>query len=193
MGFWKKVVSDIRAVKRNDPAAKSYLEVILCHTPLWTILTYRLMHPLARIGLPVIPRFVMTLSKVVTGIEIHPSAQIGKSFFIDHGVGVVIGETTIIGDNCTLFHNVTLGGTGKHVGKRHPTLGNNVLVGVAATILGPVTIGDNVKIGAETFIIMHDAPSNCTIVGVPGKIVRLNGKKANIKLKATKVLSTTKK
>ena len=187
MGFIKKIILDIKAVKKNDPAAKNYLEVLLCHTPLWTIIGYRLMHPLAKIGLPVIPRFGMTIMKVLTGMEIHPMSEIGKSFFIDHGVGVVIGETTIIGDNCTLFQNVTLGGTGKHKGKRHPTLGNNVLVGVSATLLGPITVGDNVKIGAETFIIMQDIPSNCTVVGVPGKIVKLNGKKTNKNLVKTKV------
>lgn len=185
MSILSLIKSDIIAVKRNDPSMKNYAEVILCHTPLWAIFWYRLMHPLAKAGLPVFPRFIMTLAKVVTGIEIHPSAKIGKSFFIDHGVGVVIGETTIIGNNCTLFQNVTLGGTGKHKGKRHPTLGNNVLVGVAATILGPVTIGDNVKIGAETFIIMHDVPPNCTVVGVPGKIVKQNGKKVNKELTKT--------
>ena len=187
MGFIKKIILDIKAVKKNDPAAKNYLEVLLCHTPLWTIIGYRLMHPLAKIGVPVLPRFGMTIMKVLTGMEIHPWAEIGKSFFIDHGVGVVIGETTIIGDNCVLFQNVTLGGTGKHKGKRHPTLGNNVLVGVSATLLGPITVGDNVKIGAETFIIMHNVPSNCTVVGVPGKIVRLNGKKVNKNLIKTKI------
>ncbi|MEK6959224.1 MAG: serine O-acetyltransferase EpsC [archaeon] len=182
----KRIISDIKAVRKNDPAAKNYFEIILCHTPLWAILKYRVMHPLAKIGVPILPRFVMTLAKVVTGVEIHPSAKIGKSFFIDHGIGVVIGETAEIGDNCTLFHNVTLGGTGKHSGKRHPTLGNNVYVGTAATLLGPIKIGNNVKIGAETVIIMHDVPSNCTVVGAPGKIVRLNGRKVNIKLKPTK-------
>jgi serine O-acetyltransferase len=187
MGIIKKILSDIRAVKKNDPAAKNYVEVLLCHTPLWTIITYRLMHPLSKIGVPVLPRFVMTLSKIITGVEIHPNAEIGESFFIDHGVGIVIGETTKIGNNCVLFQNVTLGGTGKHSGKRHPTIGNNVLIGVSATLLGPITIGDNVKIGAETFIMMHDVPSNCTVVGVPGKIVRMNGKKINKALKSTKI------
>ncbi len=181
----KKIIEDITTVKKNDPSFGNYFEIILCHTPLWTITTYRLMHPLAKIGLPILPRFVMTLSKIITGIEIHPSAKIGRKFFIDHGIGVVVGETAIIGDNCTLFQNVTLGGTGKHIGKRHPTLGNNVLVGVGATLLGPIIIGNNVKIGAETFIIMHNVPSNCTVVGVPGKIVKLNGKKVNIKLNKT--------
>lgn len=186
MGFIRKIIQDIKVVKKNDPAAKSYLEIILCHTPLWTIITYRFMHPLAKIGIPIFPRFVMTLSKIITGIEIHPLAEIGERFFIDHGVGIVIGETTIIGNDCTLFQNVTLGGTGKHKGKRHPTLGNNVLVGVAATLLGPITVGNNVKIGAETFIIMQNVPSNCTVVGVPGKIVKLNGKKVNKNLLKTK-------
>ena len=137
-------------------------------------------------GLPILPRFKMTLMKVITGVEIHPQAEIGKSFFIDHGIGTVIGETAKIGDNCILFHNVTLGGTGKHTGKRHPTLGNNVYVGTAATILGPVKIGNNVKIGAETVIIMHDVPNDCTVVGAPGKIVKINGKKTNLALKKTK-------
>jgi len=181
-----KIISDVKAVKTNDPAAKSYLEIILCHTPLWTIVTYRLMNPLLRFGVPIIPRFIMTILKVITGVEIHPGASIGKSFFIDHGIGTVVGETAKIGDNCVLFHNVTLGGTGKHQNKRHPTLGNNVLVGAGATLLGPITVGNNVLIGAETFVIMNDIPSNCTVVGVPGKIVKLNGKKTNKKLTKTK-------
>ncbi len=180
-----KIIADIKIVKKNDPSAKNYFEVILCHTPLWAIIAYRIAHPLAKINVPLIPKLIMTLMKVLTGIEINPNAKIGKSFFIDHGVGTVIGETAEIGDNCTLFHNVTLGGTGKHQGKRHPTLGNNVLVGVGATLLGPIIIGDNVKIGADTFVIMKNIPSNCTVVGAPGKIVKLNGKKVNLALKRT--------
>lgn len=183
--LFKKIISDIKIVKKNDPSAKNYFEVILCHTPLWTIIAYRVAHALAKINVPLIPKLIMTGMKVITGIEINPNAKIGKSFFIDHGVGTVIGETAIIGDNCTLFHNVTLGGTGKHQGKRHPTLGHNVLVGVGATLLGPITIGDNVKIGADTFVIMKNIPSNCTVVGSPGKIVKLNEKKANLALKRT--------
>jgi serine O-acetyltransferase len=186
MNFISKIISDIKAVKKNDPAAKNYAEVLLCHTPLWTIIAYRKMHFLSKLGIPVLPRFGMTIMKVLTGMEIHPSAEIGKSFFIDHGVGVVIGETAQIGDNCVLFHNVTLGGTGKHSGKRHPTLGNNVYVGTAATLLGPIKIGNNVKIGAETVIIMHDVPDNCTVVGAPGKIVKIGEKKVNINLQKTK-------
>ena len=186
MSAWDKILSDAKAVKENDPAAKSYLEILLCHTPLWTIIAYRLMNPLHNFGLPVIPRFIMTLFKVLTGVEIHPGAKIGKSFFIDHGIGTVVGETAQIGNNCVLFHNVTLGGTGKHKAKRHPTLGNKVLIGAGATLLGPIKVGNNVKIGAETFVIMQDIPNNCTVVGVPGKIVKLNGKKANKKLLKTK-------
>ncbi|MCX6800730.1 MAG: serine O-acetyltransferase [Candidatus Diapherotrites archaeon] len=179
------IASDMRALKKNDPSVKSYLEAVLCSTPIWTIIAYRLMNPLQKMGIPIFPRFFMTLSKTVTGVEIHPSAEIGKSFFIDHGVGVVIGETTKIGENCVMFQNVTLGGTGKHKIKRHPTIGNNVLIGAGATLLGPIKVGDNVKIGAETFIMMRDVPSNCTVVGVPGIIVRMNGKKARKKLEKT--------
>lgn len=180
-----KIILDIKAVKQNDPSAKNYLEILLCHTPLWTIIAYRLAHTLTKLKLRLLPKMIMTLMKVISGIDLNPSAQIGKSFFIDHGVGVVIGETTQIGDNCILFQNVTLGGTGKHTGKRHPTIGNNVLIGVGATILGPVSVGDNVKIGADTFVIMKNIPSNCTVVGAPGKIVKINGKKTNLSLKKT--------
>ncbi|PIN85471.1 MAG: serine O-acetyltransferase [Candidatus Diapherotrites archaeon CG11_big_fil_rev_8_21_14_0_20_37_9] len=178
--------SDIKAVLKNDPAAKSTIDVIINHMPFHTILMHRLMHPLYRAGIPILPRFIMNLSKVWSGAEIHPGAKIGLGFFIDHGAATVIGETAEIGNNCIIFHNVTLGGTGKHDGKRHPTLGNNVLVGTGATLLGPITIGNNVKIGAETFVIMKDIPSNCTVVGVPGKIVWLDGKKANKELKTAK-------
>jgi len=186
MDVFTKIVKDFKAVKKNDPASKSYLEIFLCHTPIWTIISYRLMNPLAKIGIPILPRFIMTLSKIITGIEIHPLAKIGEGFFIDHGQATVIGETAVIGKNCVLFHNVTLGGTGKHIGKRHPTLGNNVYVGTGATLLGPITIGNNARIGAETFIIMHNVPNNATVVGVPGKIVKLNGKKTSKKLAKTK-------
>jgi serine O-acetyltransferase len=179
------IASDIRAVKVNDPAAKNYAEVLLCHTPVWTIVAYRLMHPLHIAGVPLLPRFAMTLFKIVTGVEIHPNAKIGKSFFIDHGQGVVIGETSEIGNNCVMFQNVTLGGTGKHRVKRHPTIGNNVLIGACSTLLGPINVGDNVKIGAETFVIMHDIPADCTVVSAPGKIVKHRGKKARKKLKKT--------
>lgn len=143
-------------------------------------------YPLYKAKIPIIPRFISNTNRFLTGIEIHPGAEIGEGFFIDHGTATVIGETAKIGKNCTLFHNVTLGGTGKHSGKRHPTLGNNVLIGTGATLLGPITIGDNVKIGAETFIIMQDVPSNCTVVGIPARIVKQDGKKVNKKLARTK-------
>jgi len=143
-------------------------------------------HPLHMVGLPFVPRVLSFFMRMVTGIEIHPGARIGKGFFIDHGMGTVIGETSEIGKNCIMFHNVTLGGTGKHEGKRHPTIGDNVMIGTSATLLGPINVGSNVKIGAETFIINHDVPDNSTIVGTPGRVVRLNGEKVNIKLKRSK-------
>lgn len=178
----KTIIQDIRAVRKNDPAAKNIIEVLLCHTPLHAIIVHRLSHVLYQIGIPVLPRFISALMRFWTGVEIHPGAKIGKSFFIDHGTGVVIGETAEIGDNCVMFHNVTLGGTGHHRGKRHPTVGNNVLIGTGATLLGPIKVGDNVRIGAEAVIINRDVPDNCTVVGAPGKIVKLNGKRVNLKL-----------
>jgi serine O-acetyltransferase len=143
-------------------------------------------HRLYRWGVPFLPRLISQVMRFFTGIEIHPGAEIGKGFFIDHGMGVVIGETAVIGKNCVMFHNVTIGGTGKHTGKRHPTIGDNVLIGTAATLLGPMKVGDNAKIGAETFIINHDVPDGSTVVGTPGRVVRLNGKRANIKLKRSR-------
>ena len=176
---------DIKAIYRNDPAAKN-IEFLL-YPCFHEIVVHRyISHPLYVLRIPFIPRLISQIIRFLTGIEIHPGAKIGKGLFIDHGMGVVIGETSEIGENCVIFHNVSLGGTGKHKGKRHPTIGNNVLIGTAATLLGPINIGNNVKIGAETFIINHDVPSNATVVGVPGRIVRLNGKKVNIKLKKSK-------
>jgi len=173
---------DIRAIYRNDPAARG-LEVIL-YPCLYAVAVHRyLSHPLYSIGVPFLPRMVSQIMRFFTGIEIHPGARIGKGFFIDHGIGVVIGETAVIGDNCIMYHNVTLGGTGKHIGKRHPTIGNNTVIGTGAILLGPITIGDNVKIGANTFIINHDVPDNCTVVGTPGRIIKYKGKAADIALK----------
>jgi len=179
------ITADIRAVKKNDPAAKSYADVLFNHTPLHTIITYRFMHPLQKAGIPIIPRFLLNLVKIWSGVEIHPGARIGPGFFIDHGHGIVIGETSEIGKNCIMFHDVTLGGTGKHRVKRHPTIGDNVLVGTGTTLLGPMKVGDNAKIGANTFIIMRDVPAECTVVGTPGRIVRLNGKRVRKSLKRT--------
>jgi serine O-acetyltransferase len=173
-------IEDIKAVKRNDPAAKNIIEVILCHTPLHTILIHRILHFLhTKLKIPVLPRFISVLSRFWSGIEIHPGAKIGKGFFIDHGTGVVIGETAEIGDYSVFFHGVTLGGTGHHKDKRHPTIGNNVLIGANATLLGPIKVGDNAKIGATTVIINRDVPPNCTVVGAPGRIVKRDGKVAD--------------
>lgn len=178
---------DIRAIYRNDPAAKN-IEFLL-YPGFQAIVWHRLIHPLYRAGIPFIPRLISQISRFLTGVEIHPGAQIGKGFFIDHGSGVVIGETAEIGDNVVLFHNVTLGGTGKHSGKRHPTIGNNVFIGTGAILLGPITVGDNVRIGANTFLYMVDIPSDCTVVGTPGQITRLNGKSVDIKPRRTIVPS----
>ena len=178
---------DIKAVFRNDPALKGNplkaLEVIL-YPGLHSIIVHRLIsHPLYQIKILFIPRLISQIMRMFTGIEIHPGAKIGKGFFIDHGMGVVIGETAEIGDNCSLFHQVTLGGTGKHDGKRHPTIGNNVFIGAGSILLGPMIVGNNVKIGADTTIINKNVPSDCTVVGTPGQIVRKGGKKVSIKLK----------
>ncbi|MFC1696888.1 serine O-acetyltransferase EpsC [Nanoarchaeota archaeon] len=172
---------DFKAIKRNDPAARG-LEPIL-YPGLHAIFVHRyISHPLYVIRLKFLARFFSQLMRFFTGIEIHPGARIKRGLFIDHGIGIVIGETAEIGKNCVLFHNVTLGGTGKHQGKRHPTLGDNVLVGTGGTILGPVKIGNNVKVGAETVIINKNVPANCTVVGAPGVIVRKKNKKVKIKL-----------
>lgn len=172
---------DIKAIYKNDPAAKG-LECIL-YPGLHAIISHRyIAHPLYTIRLRFLARLFSQLSRFFTGIEIHPGATIGKGFFIDHGSAIVIGETAEIGKNCILFHNVTIGGTGKHSGKRHPTIGDDVFIGTGATILGPITVGNNVKIGAECVVIMHDVPDNCTVVGAPAKIVKLNGEKVNMAL-----------
>jgi serine O-acetyltransferase len=164
---------DIKAIYRNDPAARA-LEFLL-YPSFHAIALHRFTHLLWKLRLPFLPRLISQLNRFLTGIEIHPGATIVKGFFIDHGAGVVIGETAEIGNNCVLFHNVTLGGTGKHHGKRHPTLGSNVLVGTGAILLGPIEVGDNVRIGANSFIIMRDVPPGCTVVGTPARIVRRNG------------------
>lgn len=171
------IIEDIKAVQKNDPAAKSLLEVLLCHTPLHAIIAHRFIHELHKANLRILARFLSQLNRFFTGIEIHPGASIGKGFFIDHGMGIVIGETTTIGTNCQMFHGVTLGGTGKHQGKRHPTIGNNVYIGMGAVLLGPVKVGNNVKIGANTFVVMKDIPNNVTVVGQNPKIIKLNGQK----------------
>jgi serine O-acetyltransferase len=184
-----KMFEDIKAIYRNDPAARG-LEPLL-YPGLHAIAAHRhLSHPLYKAKLRFIARAISQFMRFLTGIEIHPGAKIEKGLFIDHGIGVVIGETAEIGYNCIMFHGVSLGGTGKHIGKRHPTIGNNVLFGTASTLLGPIQVGNNVRIGAETFIMNHDVPSNCTVVGAPGKVVRIDGKRKYMALKKTKINTT---
>lgn len=166
---------EIKAVFERDPAARSSLEVILLYSGLHAIIYYRMSHALYRAGIPILPRLISQFARFLTGIEIHPGATIGKGLFIDHGMGVVIGETSIIGDNVTLYQGVTLGGTGKEKGKRHPTLGSNVVVGTGAKVLGNINIGDDVLIGANA-VVIRDVPPDSTVVGVPGRIVKQEGK-----------------
>ncbi len=180
-----KIYDDIKAIYKNDPAAQN-IEFLL-YPSFHAIFFHRFIHWMWKTHVPFFPRLFSQLTRFFTGLEIHPGATIGRGFFVDHGAGVVIGETTIIGDNCVLFHNVTLGGTGKHQGKRHPTIGNKVLIGTGATLLGPLTVGDNVKIGAGSFIFMHDVPDNCTVAGAPARIVKRNGKRVDQPLPETKV------
>ncbi|MFH1685989.1 MAG: serine O-acetyltransferase EpsC [bacterium] len=177
------IFEDIKAIYRNDPAVRN-IEFIL-YPGFQAITFHRFTHLLWNLHIPFIPRLFSQIIRFLTGLEIHPGATIGKGFFVDHGAGVVIGETSIIGDNCVLFHNVTLGGTGKHNGKRHPTLGHDVFVGTGSTLLGPISIGNNVKIGANAFVVMRDVPDNCTVVGTPAKIIRRDGVDVNEDLPKT--------
>lgn len=177
--MFKKIREEINSIKERDPAVRSAWEVYFLYPSFKAIRAYRRAHWWHERGHYFIARWISQRSRNKTGIEIHPGAQIGKGLFIDHGAGVVIGETTIIGDNCTLYQNVTLGGTGKDVGKRHPTLGNNVLVGAGARVLGPFTIGDNSKIAANA-VVLEEVPPNCTAVGVPAKVVKRDGVKVGV-------------
>jgi len=179
--------SEIRAAQERDPAAKSVVQIILLYSGFHAIIGYKLSHLFWKWKIPFFPRAISQLTKFFTGIEIHPGAQIGKGLFIDHGMGVVIGETTIMGDNVTLFQGVTLGGTGKETGKRHPTLGNNIVVGAGAKVLGNILIGDNSYIGANA-VVIKDVPSNSTVVGVPGRITRQDGKRIDTLLDHVHVL-----
>ncbi len=171
MGFWHDIKRDYEGVFERDPAARNGLEVILAYPGFHAIFLHRINHLLWNMHLPVIPRLLSHIGRFLTGIEIHPGAKIGPGFFIDHGMGVVIGETAEIGENVTLYQGVTLGGTGKEKGKRHPTLGDNVVVGTGTKILGPIIIGNNVKIGANS-VVLKSIPDNATVVGVPGRITR---------------------
>ena len=172
------LLEDIRAYKRNDPAARSAIEVVLLYNGLHATIDYRIAHWFYRHRCFFIARAISQWSKMWTGIEIHPGAQIGRRLVIDHGTGIVIGETTQIGDDCLLYQGVTLGGTGKDVGKRHPTIGNNVLIGAGAKVLGPFTVGDNSRIASNS-VVLSEIPPDSTAVGVPAKVVRIAGKKVN--------------
>ncbi len=171
MGFFSDIRRDFKAVFERDPAARNGIEVILSYPGFHAIFLHRINHILWRLGIPVLPRFLSHIARFLTGIEIHPAARIGPGFFIDHGMGVVIGETTEIGDNVTLYQGVTLGGTGKEKGKRHPTLGNNIVVGTGAKILGGITIGSYVKIGANS-VVLSSVPDHSIVVGVPGRVIK---------------------
>lgn len=171
-----QIKQDLQAVFARDPAATSKLEVILTYAGFHALLAYRISHWLTSHDVPILPRMISQLARWMTGVEIHPSAKIGAGFFIDHGMGVVIGETAEIGDYVTLFQGVTLGGTGKERGKRHPTLGNHVMVGAGAKILGGIKIGDNVKIGANS-VVLKNVPADSTVIGVPARIIKSQGER----------------
>lgn len=174
----ESIRSDIQAVFDNDPAARSTLEVVLTYSGLHAIWAHRIAHQLYRKRLYFLARIISQLSRFFTGIEIHPGASIGKRLFIDHGMGVVIGETCEIGDDVVLYQGVTLGGTGKEKGKRHPTIGSNVVIGSGAKVLGSFTVGEHSRIGANA-VVLREVPSNSTVVGIPGTIVQRNGRKEN--------------
>ena len=174
--MFRRIRYDINAYKERDPAARSGLEVLLLYPGLHAVINHRVAHFLYRHKHFFTARAISQLSRFFTGIEIHPGAKIRKGLVIDHGSGVVIGETTEVGDDCTIYQNVTLGGTGKENGKRHPTLGNNVLVSCGARVLGPFKVGDNARVGANA-VVLEEIPPNATAVGVPAKIVRINGQK----------------
>jgi len=167
---------EIKSALERDPAATSALEVILTYSGFHAIVIHKIAHVLLKAKVPMLPRMISQAGRGITGIEIHPGVQIGKGLFIDHGMGVVIGETTIIGDNVTLFQGVTLGGTGKEKGKRHPTIGNNVVVGTGAKVLGNIKLGDNIIVGANA-VVIKDVPANSTVVGVPGRVTKREGKR----------------
>ncbi len=170
MGFCRSLRKDIKAAFEHDPAAVSTLEILLAYPGFHARQFHRVAHTLSRWHIPFLPRLISHISRFLTGIEIHPGAKIGEGFFIDHGMGVVIGETSVIGDNVTLYQGVTLGGTSHLRAKRHPTLGDNVVVGVGAQLIGDITIGENSKVGAGS-VVVTSVPANATVVGVPGRVV----------------------
>ncbi|MFA5005251.1 MAG: serine O-acetyltransferase EpsC [Candidatus Omnitrophota bacterium] len=179
--------ADIRTAQKKDPAAKGFLEVLFLYPGVHALVYYRIAHSLYRLHLFFLARLLSQLARLTTGIEIHPGAVIGKEFFIDHGMGVVVGETTIIGDGVLLYQGVTLGGTGLEKGKRHPTIENNVVIGAGAKVLGNIIIGENSYIGANA-VVVKDVPANSTVVGVPGRITKQDGKKMDIKLDHARIL-----
>jgi serine O-acetyltransferase len=182
MSRWKRVISEVRAdvaaARDRDPAAQgvSTVEILTSWAGVQALLAHRAAHALREAGVPMLPRMLAYATRAITGIEIHPAAEIGRGFFIDHGAGVVIGETALIGNRVTLYQGVTLGGTGFQRGKRHPTLGDNVTVGSGAKLLGPIAVGDGAKIGANT-VVVEDVPPGATVVGNPGHMVRVEGKR----------------
>ena len=175
MAFFRDIGEDIRAVLDRDPAARSSIEVLLCYPGIWSLIWHKPAHWLYRHNVKMLARIISQLSRWFTGIEIHPGATIGRRCFIDHGMAVIIGETTEIGDDVTIYQGVTLGGTGKDTGKRHPTIGDRVVISSGAKVLGPFKVGNDVKIGAGS-VVLKEVPDGCTVVGIPGTIVRRNGK-----------------
>ena len=176
--MFKLIKSDFKIIKERDPAARGFLEIILCYPGFQALVLHRISHKLWKHELPLLPRVLSQLTRTLTGIEIHPGAKIGKGVFIDHGMGVVIGETSEIGDRCLLYQGVTLGGTGKDCGKRHPTLQENVVVGAGAKVLGAIHIGSNTRIGAGS-VVVKNVERNSTVVGIPGRVVHQSGVKIN--------------
>jgi serine O-acetyltransferase len=177
--MFRAIREQIDTIFREDPAAKSTVEIFLCYPGFHAILFHRLAHKLYTAGVPLAPRLISQISRFLTGIEIHPGARIGRRFFIDHGAGVVIGETAEVGDDCLLYQGVTLGGTGNEKGKRHPTLGDRVVVGTGAKVLGSIRVGNDVKIGAGS-VVVHPVPDGSTVVGIPGKVVRTRREAAGL-------------
>jgi serine O-acetyltransferase len=178
-GLAATMARDIQAIKERDPAARSDFEIVTCYPGLHALWLHRLAHALWKRQIPVVPRLVSQFGRLVTGIEIHPGATLGEGFFIDHGAGVVIGETAEVGENVTIYQGVTLGGTGKETGKRHPTVGDNVVIGAGSQLLGSIKVGNNVKVGSGS-VVVHDVPSNSTVVGNPGRPVISEGTKVGI-------------
>jgi serine O-acetyltransferase len=170
----KAMRADLALIRERDPAARSTLEILLCYPGFHALVMHRISHRLWRLQVPLVPRVLSQVSRLLTGVEIHPGAVIGHGVFIDHGMGVVIGETSVIGDNCLLYQGVTLGGTGKQHGKRHPTLENNVVVGAGAKVLGAITVGSNTRIGAGS-VVLRDVDADSTVVGIPGRVVHQSG------------------